>query len=163
MMGAISSSWLSPRVPLFGMLVAQKKYDELDKQFWQVLKIVTGITAFLALMIWCFVFMLNVLDYGMAERFASRMISPLPTGLFLLAQLIMMISMPFSTYLRAHKKEPLMLISVIAALLMGISTFFLGKYYSVMGMALGYLILNIMLVPIVFLIWYRCRKVWHAQ
>ncbi|MFA5181835.1 MAG: hypothetical protein WC405_10980 [Syntrophales bacterium] len=163
MMGAISGSWLSPRVPVFGMLVAQKKYDELDRQFWQVLKIVAGITAFLALLIWCFVFMLNILDYKIAVRFASRMIPPLPTGLFLLAQFILIALMPFANYLRAHKKEPLMLMSIISALLIGLSTVTLGKYYSVTGMALGYLFLNIMLVPIVFLIWYRCRKVWHAQ
>ncbi len=160
--GAISSAWLSPRVPQFGMLVAQRMYEELDRQLWKIAKIVTGISASVALAIWLLVLFLNILDYGMAERFAMRMAPPLPTFLFLLAQIIMISSMPFSTYLRAHKKEPLVFLSVLSAVLMGCSTFFLGKYYSLDGIAFGYLILNIALIPIVFLIWYRCRKEWHV-
>ncbi len=162
MMGAIATSWLSPRVPVFGMLIAQKKFDELDRQLWKVAKIVAGITAFMSLTIWSLVVILNTLDYRMAERFAARILSPLPTGLFLLAQLIMTASMPFSAYLRAHKKEPLMILSVISAVLIGCSTFFLGKYYSVRGMAFGYLISNMALMPIVFAIWHRCRREWHV-
>jgi len=162
MISAISTAWLSPRVPVFGMLVADKKFDELDKQLWTVVKIIAGLTAFMALMIWVLVCILNTLDYTIAKQFAARMISPLPTGLFLLAQLIITISMPLSVYLRAHKKEPLMLISILSALLIGSSTFFLGQYYSVIGMSFGYLISNIVLMPIVFLVWCRCRKEWHA-
>lgn len=161
-MGMISASWLSPRTPQFGMLIAQKRYEELDKLLWKVTKIIIGISAFMAFMLWLFVVVLNALDYSVAHRFASRILPPLPTGLFLLGQLIMLTTTPFSTYLRAHRKEPLMVVSAIYAASVGFSTFYLGKYYSVMGMASGYLILNIIFMPIVFLIWYRCRKEWHV-
>lgn len=160
-MGAISASWLSPRAPQFGMLIAQKRYDDLDKQLWKVTRIVVGVSAFIALTVWLFVFLLNAVDYGMAARFSSRILPPLPTGLLVLAQFLSVTTVPFSTYLRAHKKEPLMFSSLIYAVLVGCSTFFLGKYYSATGMASGYLLLNIIFVPIVFLIWYRCRANWH--
>ena len=160
-MGAIAASWLSPRAPQFGMLIAQKRYDDLDKQLWKVTKIVVGVSAFMALTIWLFVFLLNAVDYSVAARFAARILPPLPTGLLVLAQFILLTTAPFSTYLRAHKKEPLMYSSLIYAILTGCSTFFLGKYYSAVGMASGYLILNIIFAPIVFLIWYQCRANWH--
>jgi hypothetical protein len=162
-LGAVSSAWVSPRAPQFGILIAQRRYAELDRQLWKITKIVTGTSVLLALMIWSFVFMLNTLDSAVAERFASRILPPLPTGLFLLAQLIYASVSPTSVYLRAHKKEPLMAFSVVYAVLVGSSTFFLGRYYSATGMALGYLVLNIVCMPIAVLVWYRCRKQWHLQ
>jgi O-antigen/teichoic acid export membrane protein len=107
--------------------------------------------------------MLNALDHGLAMHLASRLLAPLPTGLFLAAHCIMLATTPASAYLRAHKKEPLMVFSIIYAALVGCSTFFLGRHFSVMGMAAGYLIVNALAMPVVFLIWSRCRKEWHAN
>ena len=160
-MNAIAASWLSPRVPKFGMLIAQKRYDDLDKQLWKVTKIVSVVSAFMAVAIWLFVYLLNTINYSMVARFASRILPPLPTGLLVLAQFLFVITLPFSTYLRAHKKEPLMVFSLIYAVLIGCSTFFLGKYYSVIGITSGYLIVNIIFMPIVFFIWYHCKAKWH--
>jgi len=160
---SVSSSWLSPRAPQFGILIAQKKYTELDQQFWKTTKIVLSISAILAIAIWVSVFTLNALHIPFAQKFSLRLLPPLPTGLFLLAQFIYITSSPFSTYLRAHKKEPLMLFSIVYAALVGSSTFFLGKYFSVTGMAVGYLVVNAVLMPVVFFIWRQCRKEWHSD
>jgi O-antigen/teichoic acid export membrane protein len=160
--GAISTSWISPKVPRFGMLIAQRKYKELDHLFWRVTKIVMGITLLIAFAVWVLVYMLNTLDFHLAKRLAARLLPPLPTGLFLLAQVFLISSIPFSSYLRAHKKEPLMFLSVLAGILTGLSTLILGKYYSATGMAIGYLSINMLLIPFVFLTWYRCRAAWHA-
>jgi O-antigen/teichoic acid export membrane protein len=160
--GAISTSWISPKVPRFGMLIAQREYKELDYLFWRVTKIVIGITILIAFIIWFLVYMLNAFDFHLAKRLAARLLPPLPTGLFLLAQVFLIVSLPFSSYLRAHKKEPLMFLSVLAGILTGLSTLILGKYYSATGMAIGYLSINMLLMPFVFLIWYRCRAEWHT-
>lgn len=162
-MGAISTSWVLPNVPRFGMLIAQKKYEELDSLFWRITKIVVGVTILIAFAIWFSVYMLNALDFHLAIRLASRLLPPLPTGLFLLAQVLLIASIPFSSYLRAHKKEPLMFLSVLQGLLTGLSTLLLGKYYSATGAAIGYLSINMLLIPFVILIWYRCRAKWHTK
>lgn len=161
-LSAVSSSWLSPKAPVFGMLIAQEKYTELDIQFWKTTKIVIGISAFVAICIWSMVFLINHISYPAIHKFSSRLLPPLPTGLFLAAQLFYIASSPFSTYLRAHKKEPLMVFSLIYAALVGSSTFFMGRYYSVTGMAAGYLAVNMLLMPFVFFIWKSCRKKWHT-
>jgi O-antigen/teichoic acid export membrane protein len=161
--GMMAGSWLSPKIPQFGMLIAQKRYPELDLLLWKMTRIILGISVLIAAAVWGFVWMLNSLDLGIAERFASRLLPPLPTGIFLLAQLMVAASLPFSAYLRAHKREPLMFLSVLSGLLIGLSTFYLGKRYSATGMAAGYLILNGLIIPFVFLIWHRCRREWHVQ
>jgi O-antigen/teichoic acid export membrane protein len=158
--GALSSlggAWLSPRVPQFGMMVAQKEYGEMDRLFWKLTLIVTGITMLGAAAIWLLVFGLNYYNHFLARR----LLSPLPTGLFLIAFIIHTASMPMSTYLRAHKKEPLVFISVLLGCLVGLSTWLLGKHYSALGMAIGYLTIYALIFPIFVLIWRRCRNRWH--
>ncbi len=160
LVGAVSSiggAWMAPRVPQFGILVAQKRYAEMDRLFWRLTIIVTGITVLGGAAIWLFVFGLNYYDSFLAHR----LLSPLPTGLFLLAAVIHTASLPMSTYLRAHKKEPLLFVSVLLACLVGLSTWLLGKDYAALGMALGYLTIYVMIFPVTVLIWQRCRNVWH--
>jgi hypothetical protein len=87
---------------------------------------------------------------------------PLPTGLFLLATVLLQISYTQSTYLRAHKQEPMLGLSVLTGLLIGLSTVVLGKYYGAMGMAVGYLaVVTLVALPLGTVIWYHCRAEWH--
>lgn len=155
--GALSSAWLYPRVPQFGMLIAQKEYSKLDNLFWRLTKIFWFITVLIAAGMWFLVYLLNVFNYPIAKR-----ILPLSlTGIFIIAQVISTISFPMSIYLRAHKKEPLLFLSIVSGILIGLSTLFLGKLYSVKGMGIGYLIVNIIMTPFVVLLWYRLRQEWH--
>lgn len=105
------------------------------------------------------VYILNQIKHPLAARFLPL----LPTEIFILTQIISVITVPFSTYLRVHKKEPLLFVSVIGGILIGASTLILGKYYSATGMALGYLSVNLILVPVAFIIWHRCRIEWHKD
>lgn len=153
----IASSWVYPRVPQFGILIAQRKYKELDRFFWKITKISTAIVILTAATVYSLVCMLNWFDISLAKR-----VLPLfPTGLFLIAQILITSSIPFAEYLRAHKKEPLVFISTLNGVFTGLSTFVLGKYYGVTGMAVGYVIINLILVPFVFVIWVRSRVAWH--
>ena len=49
-----------------------------------------------------------------------------------------------ATYLRAHKKEPYLLNSIVGGLLVGFSTFYFGMLYGASGMINGYLLLSIL-------------------
>ncbi len=155
----VASSWLMPKVPRFGIFIAEKKYTELDSFFGKIARIVTGMAAVIALCIFIAVYLM----YNMDVFLAKRILPPMQTGLFLMAQTLVVASMPFSAYLRAHKREPLMILSVVTAVLIGISTLILGKYYSATGMAVGYLLINAMVFPVVLLIWSHYRSVWHRS
>lgn len=154
---AVASSWVTPKAPTFGILIAQQKYSELDRQFRRIAAIVLAVTALGALAIWTLVFILNQLHHP----FATRLLPPGSTGYLLLATIIVSASLPMATYLRAHKKEPLLALSVTSGLLTGIVVVILGKYYSAEGVAVGYLVVTAALTPFVALIWYRRRDEWH--
>jgi hypothetical protein len=68
-----------------------------------------------------------------------------------------------SVYLRAHKREPLMVLSVISGTLTAVAVVVLGKDYSADGVALGYLAVMATVTPFVALVWHRRRTEWHAR
>ena len=155
---SVFSVWVAPKFPYFGILIAEKKYEKLDRLFWRLVNIVGVGSIISAFLIWYAVFILHKMQFD----WINRILPPLPTGLFLVATIIMSISVPFSNYLRAHKKEPIMIISVVSAILITTSNLTLGKYFSATGMAVGYLAVNLFVVPFIFLVWFRCRKKWHS-
>lgn len=155
---AIACAWLAPKVPVFGMLIAQSKYDDLDKLMWRIVKIVMIVSTIIVLVIWSTVFLL----YHFHVSLSNRILPPAPTLAFLFAQVLIVFSFPMSAYLRAHKREPLVMLSLISGLLIGSSTIVLGKYYSVSGVAMGYLAVNSVVILCVFLIWKRCKNQWHV-
>ena len=158
-LGVISNAWIIPKVPQFGMLIALKKYKELDNLFWRLTKMVVIVTILTGCAIWFLVYIL----YTVNLAFAARILPPLPTGLFLLAQAFLNVSVPFSCYMRAHKREPLMYLTLFAGISTGSATLILGKYSSVTAVAAGFLTINSIVIPVVFIIWYFCRKEWHAE
>ncbi len=155
----ISSAWLAPKIPRFGMLIAKKDYETLDKLFFKMTRVVLIVSVILGLSIWFGIFLL----YNFHSKFAVRFLPPLTVAIFLLAQIIVSVSLPASGYLRAHKKEPLVFLSVMAGALIGGLTIILGKYYSAAGVAMGYLIVNIIIIPLVFVTWQYCRISWHSN
>ncbi len=162
-LGSISASWLSPKAPIFGMLIAKKQFQELDRQFWKTTKIIFIVSTLIAIGIVSFVFFINYSPFSFINKYSNRLLPPLPTAIFLLAQLIYIISTPFATYLRAHSKEPLMYFSILYSFFVALSTIILGKYFSVNGIDWGYLILNILFIPQIYFLWKKKREVWHTS
>ena len=156
---AVASALTMPKAPIFGILIAQKKYAELDGMFFRLTMSVIAITATIALAIWVLIFSLNQLHHS----FSTRVLSPSATGFLLLASLLVAATLPMSTYLRAHKKEPLMMVSIFTGLVTAIVVVVLGKFHSAEGVAIGYLMVTAVISPLVFLIWYRRRAEWHLR
>jgi O-antigen/teichoic acid export membrane protein len=154
---SLGAAWLAPRVPQFGMMAAQKRYAEMDRLFWRLTIIVTIISILGAMAISLLVFTLNYYD----SFFARRLLPTLPTVLFLITAIIQTAALPMSVYLRAHKKEPLLFLSIFSGSLVGLSTWLLGKQYSALGMAVGYLTISAILLPMVAFVWRRFKKQCH--
>ena len=75
--------------------------------------------------------------------------------------LLNLIVSSWATYLRCHKKEPYLLNSIVAGVLSTASTIILGKYYGLLGISAGYLLLNIFMFPWAYKIFTDKRKLWH--
>ena len=156
---AVASSWVTPKAPSFGILIAQRKFDELDRLFWKITATVLVVTLLGALAIWAAVFILNLLHHP----FAGRLLSPASTGFLLLATVLTAASIPMSTYLRAHKQEPLLKVSLLSGVITGIVILIMGKYYSAFGVSIGYLVATAATTPFIAMIWRQKRSEWHAR
>jgi O-antigen/teichoic acid export membrane protein len=154
---SMCSSWTTPYAPMFGMLAAQRKYVEMDRLLLRLIAIVSVIAVSGAAVIWGGIAYLNHVQ----SHYAERMLSPTAAGFFLIATVILIASLPISTYLRAHKREPLLGISLANGVLTAIAVWLLGKYYTVEAMAGGYLLVIALVTPFIISVLRRCRIEWH--
>jgi len=153
----ISSSWILTRAPQFGVLVKTKKYRELDGLLLQASRMAVGIALGGALIIYVFIQVLNAYHCPIAGRF----LAPAPLLLFLAGTVMMQVSHAQSTFLRAHKREPFMSLSVITAVLIVLSVAIFGRAWAAMGVATAYfLIVALVTVPVGTIIFVRCRQEW---
>jgi len=158
-LSALSIAWVSTRAPRFGVLVAREEYASLDRLFFRTASIAVAILLSGGCAILGGIFLLNTFNFSIAQR----LLPLFPAGLVLLGQTLMELTAPFSIYLRAHRKEPYVWLSVITGVCVGFSTWFLGSRFGVIGMSSGYLaIVAVFTLPCGVLIWYRCRAKWHG-
>jgi O-antigen/teichoic acid export membrane protein len=91
-------------------------------------------------------------------------LGPLPFGMLLLTMIFNHIVTSEAIYLRAHKQEKFLLISVFGALFMLFSSYALGKRFGAIGMISGYLggtiFIGLGLGTFTFL---KYRRIWHAE
>jgi O-antigen/teichoic acid export membrane protein len=158
-LSSIPNIWIAPKIPFFGILIAQKKYQELDALFWRLTIIVTIISCIGSAALWALVQILNV----SGNPLSNRLLSPLPTALFLSATVILAVSFPFSGYVLAHKKHPMYFLDVLSGILVGISNLLAGKHFGIIGIVAGLLAVRSLLFPFRMFIWYRCREKWHRD
>jgi O-antigen/teichoic acid export membrane protein len=132
---SIAMAWMGTKAPQFGTLVAKKDYVNLDQLFK-----LTLMRSFLVMIVLGLLLCLaNYIMHVENIQYASRLLNPLPFSLMLLATTLNYVTYAQSAYLRAHKQEPFLLISLISAGLIAALTVALGKEYGAMGIMSGYL------------------------
>lgn len=68
-----------------------------------------------------------------------------------------------ATYLRCHKREPMMIQSIVIGILCSISTLFLGKHYGVMGITAGYTVITVIGSIWAGFIFVTNKRNWHNE
>lgn len=132
---SISMAWMSTKAPKFGTLVAQKDYVNLDVLF----KVTLSRSLFVMVVLGGGLCITNYFLHVENVRFSSRFLDPLPFTLLMLAAALNYVTYAQSAYLRAHKQEPFLLISLISAGLIAVLTLALGLEYGATGIMSGYL------------------------
>lgn len=131
---SIAMAWMSTQAPRFGTLVARKDYIALDQLFK-----LTLLRSFLVMfMLGATLCIANYLLHLKNVQFSSRILAPLPFTLLMLATMLNYVTYAQSAYLRAHKQEPFLLISLISAVLIAVLTLAWGEEYGALGMMSGY-------------------------
>jgi hypothetical protein len=150
---------LNTKSPQFSMLIAQRNWKALDRLFHRVTAQSVAIATAGAILGSCVIWYLQA-HSALGQRFL-----PAPqAALLLLTTALIVVIYALATYLRAHKQEPLMYMSVGTAILQGAATWYLGKHYASRGVIIGYFATTIAVsLPSVYLIWRRRRSLWHES
>jgi O-antigen/teichoic acid export membrane protein len=156
--GSVGAAVITVRVPAFGVLIAQRQFAELDRLFYRTCAAAFLLSTAAAIVFIAGVWAVNAYD----PQIASRMLPPNETVLFLLATLAGVPSQCFGYYLIAHKKNPMMVLGLVAGIVNLAMVVVLVKLLGTYGAGLSVLLLNCLLVvPWHFAIWRRCRRLWH--
>jgi len=156
---AAALAWVQTRSPRFGMLIAQREFGELDRIFTRLSAISVAVLAAGGTAFWCVDYLLHVF----VPRLAERLLPPLPTALFVVAVVLYQLPQCQTFYIRAHKRDPLLLVSIVSSTAIGLLVWLLGSSrLGPLGAAGGYLaVVAVFTVPSWTIIWSRCRSAWH--
>jgi O-antigen/teichoic acid export membrane protein len=156
----VASIWSAPRAPQFGILIARKEYAQLDRLLFRVAAASTSVLVLSGVAVWLAIYMVPAFSL----RFAARLMPPLPTGILVLGVIMANFGHPFSVYLRAHRREPYMWLSIVLGILTLFLTWLLGIRFGAAGAAAAYAGVALFVAfPWSMVIWYRCRAAWHAE
>jgi hypothetical protein len=159
-LGGIAIAWMSTKASPFGALIARRDFETLDRLFfrtlWQsALLLAAGVVALL-------------LGLGFVtlrfSHLATRVL-PLPVFALLLATtLCNHFVFSEALYLRAHKREPFLSITIVGGFFTACSSLFLGKYWGATGLTFGYFCLTVIIgLGCGTFIFITKRRQWHAR
>jgi len=132
-------SWLGTKAAPFGTLAAGKNWRALDAAFFPALWQSTILVAVGATLFWALAFLLHAVGH----RFGSRILEPLPLAFLLAATLVNHVVAGLGLYLRAHKEEPFLWLSLVSGVLVGLSTYLFGRFIGSTGMMGGYFLISL--------------------
>jgi hypothetical protein len=155
---SVAAAWLNTRSPQFGMLVARRDFRALDELFGRSLRASMAI----ALAGAGVVLMGAALLQALLPHYAARLLPLLPLGLLVIYRIANLLVTGMALYLRAHKQEPFMGISLINACLVGLALGWLGRTFGAIGAITGSLAATVVwTLPVGYRVFRRCRLEWH--
>lgn len=150
---SISNIFLVAKTPYINMLISKKMWLELDITLKNIFIKLIG-TYILGLISF---FVLYITLYNKIFIF-QRLLDKYTMLMLSVCWLLQLIVNFMAVYLRAHKKEPLMYVSIFCAVYVSISTFFIVNNYPNEYLFLGFLTSFIFVLPISIYIFYLQRK-----
>jgi hypothetical protein len=157
--GAVAIAWMSTKASPFGSMVARREFAALDKLFfrtcWQsTALLVIGDVSFLMVLIFGGHYFPNL---------TTRVLPPWAFAMMMFSTLGAHIAFCQALYLRSHKKEPFLGITVVGAILIGGTNAILGKLWGVNAVVMGNFVLTLVYgLPAGTYVFITKRRAWHG-
>jgi O-antigen/teichoic acid export membrane protein len=154
----VALSWINTKASPFGSLIARKDYTALDKLFFRAAWQSWAIYWIGALMF------LLVLIYGGPDfpKLAKCVLEPWSFALLLVSTSIGHASACQALYLRAHKREPFLWVTIVSSILIATSTLALAPKFGVNGVIVGTCIISVLYgLPAGTFVFISKRRQWH--
>ena len=155
---SIANVWIYVATPKLNMNASRKEWELMDKTLFK--SVLLSIITFLIGMI---IVILSLYFYSNSFHFLKRFLGVIPMSILLLSWFFQLIINALAVYLRAHKQEPLVWLSVLTGIFIVISTFIISKYLSSDYLFLGFLVAVVLGLPAVFFVFLQKRKEWHLK
>ena len=133
-LGTVAYAWINTKASPFGNMIARRDFAALDHTFFRALMQSAALLLGGDLVV--LGSLLAVQRYW--RPLVSRM---LPVPVFALLMFTVFLNHIISSeaaYLRAHKKEPFLVLSILVAFLTGVSTWLTGSLWGSTGVTIGY-------------------------
>ncbi len=155
----ISLSWITTKIPSFSNFIARKEYIKLDELFNHTLKNLLLVNFGLLLFVNITVQLFNFYHISYAQRFLSLIPLLIMSFTCFLNQMVY----SWSAYLRCHKKEPMLMQSIVVAILITLSTIILGNKFGVLGIVGGYgFVITFVSLTWAYYLFKTKKKQWHS-
>jgi hypothetical protein len=151
-------SWVATKAAAFGTLVAQRSYATLDRIFFRSLRQSWVLCALACGGVWIAGWSLQALHLSIGDR----ILPPLSLALLAGAAVLNHGLFAEAIYLRAHKEEPYLGLSLGAALAVATSSIVLAGPYAFTGMMLSYFLICLTTLAVGTWIFLVKRELWHA-
>jgi len=153
---SISNVWMYVANPQLNMLASLKDWANMDKLLLKSIILSVGTFALGGIFI-----LLVMYFYSGSISALKRFLGIVPMSILLAAWIIQIVINGLAMYLRAHKKEPMVVISVLLAIYIAITTLFITKYMAPQYLFLGFLTAVLWGLPVTVWIFLKKRKEWH--
>lgn len=133
-LSTVALAWMNTKASPFGTLIARREFRKLDELFFRTLRQSIALLA-----VGAGVMLLGLRVVGSYyPHWASRVLQ-LPLFAVLLATVLCNhVVFSQAIYLRAHKREPFLPLSVAVGITTACSTILLGKWWGAQGVTIGY-------------------------
>ena len=156
---AAAMAWMHTRVPVFGNLVAKTDYTSLDRLFRKISGLSSGFIVLVGLAVIAAVMFLNSIE----SIYVECLLQPLPTAMIFLGIGVNHMIYCQAVYVRAHRKEPFLILTTTVNLLIGLSVWLLGERFGAIGAISAWLtLLTLIYLPLHTMIWSRLRREHHS-
>lgn len=155
----IALAWINTKAAPFGHLIAQRRWEDLDKTFFRALLQSTFVFLSAGVALFLLVLSLN----AWAPAYAERLLDPGCFAILLVAMLGNQIWWSFVVYLRAHKRDPFVVLTLISAIATAGGSLAVADRFGASGLMLVYALVTwIVGVGYGFLLFRKLREQWHA-
>ncbi len=159
-LSTVAIAWISTKASPFGNLIARGDFATLDRIFFRTLVqssalLLCGAIVLLAALALAEIYLPHV----------SARVLPLPLfAILLLTVCLNHIVFSEAVYLRAHKQEPFLAVSILVGVLTAASTIFTGRHWGTSGVTIGYFFTSgVVGVALGTAIFMTKRREWHLH
>lgn len=153
---AIANVWVYVATPKMNMFASRRDWAGMDKLLLKSLGL-----ALCTFLLGSSIILSAIAFYADSITFLKRFLGLIPMAMLLCAWLFQMIINALAVYLRAHKKEPFVLISVVKAVYIGVSTVLIIKFMPPQYLFLGFFTAVMWVLPWSVRLFIRKKKEWH--